>query len=194
MMIGGSALNILWDFDGTLIDSYCVYVSNFKKVLGEDVPRHEIMAKLKVSIPYALSYYGVSDEEIESPSSYRPFAGAAQVLGQANRNVIVTHYPKEEVIRILTHYSLLNYFAEIIGPEDGFPKKPDDQAYRYLHEKYHIDLVIGDREVDLIPAKRLGIKTCMFQNLLEPGADFYVESYEQLSRILYLKEIRELSG
>lgn len=192
-------LNILWDFDGTLVDSYRIYVANLKKVLGEHVHEQEIMSNLKISFSHTIEHYKLSQEQVHGilemgqrvhPSEYRPFAGVEHILQKAERNFIVTHNSKQEVIRILDHYGWLPYFSEIIGREDRFPKKPADSAYSYLHDKHHIDLVIGDRELDIIPAKGLGIKTCMFQNLLVPGAHYYIESYEQLSRILDLKDVR----
>jgi FMN phosphatase YigB (HAD superfamily) len=37
-------------------------------------------------------------------------------------------------------------------------------------------LVVGDRDLDLIPARELNIKTCAFQNR-NIEADFHIDSY-----------------
>ena len=42
-----------------------------------------------------------------------------------------------------------------------------------------IDLVIGDREIDIIPAKELGISTCLYQNNISNIADFYLDNYKE---------------
>ncbi|GAY77594.1 hypothetical protein NBRC111894_3148 [Sporolactobacillus inulinus] len=39
-------------------------------------------------------------------------------------------------------------------------------------------MAVGDRTLDIIPAKKLGKKTCLFQNDA-PGADFYLDRYDQ---------------
>ncbi len=45
---------------------------------------------------------------------------------------------------------------------DGFPRKPNSLVYDYLHKKHNIDLAIGDRELELIPAKELGMYFNMY--------------------------------
>jgi len=60
-------------------------------------------------------------------------------------------------MKFLRYYGWENYFAEIVTLANGFPRKPPVDSYQYLLTKYSIDLAIGDRELDLIPAKKLGI-------------------------------------
>ncbi|MEI4828812.1 HAD-IA family hydrolase [Bacillus sp. FJAT-53711] len=191
--------NILWDFDGTLVDSYRVFVRMFKRVIEEHIHEDEIMKHLKISFTHAVKYYGLSQQQIDQilemerslhPSKYQPFPGVEEVLQRANCNCIVTHNSKQEVIRILEHYGWLNYFSEIIGWEDGFPKKPNSEAYIHMHKKHSINLVVGDRELDLLPAKKLGITTCAFQNLAIQGADYYIHSYRQFLHIMKEKSLQ----
>lgn len=52
--------HIIWDFDGTLFDTYPVMAKIFKEVLKEhevEEPLEEIMKQLKVSASSALKYY-----------------------------------------------------------------------------------------------------------------------------------------
>ena len=44
--------------------------------------------------------------------------------------------------------------------------KTEFVSLHHLHKKHNINLAIGDRELDLIPAKELGISTCMFQGVV----------------------------
>lgn len=165
-------LNILWDFDGTLLDTYPVYTEVLYRLLNYQYDRVAISQQLKVSFGHAFDYFQLTDEQIEEfkrleneilPNMAKPFDGVESVLKFATKNVIMTHKDRESVEEFLNHHGLDHYFTEIVSVEDGYPRKPDPASYRYLHEKYRIDLAIGDRELDLIPAKTLGIKTCMFQ-------------------------------
>ena len=74
---------------------------------------------------------------------------------------------------ILTHYQWGHYFKEIVTIDNGFPRKPHPASYEYLHQKYDLDLIIGDRELNILAGKNLNIKTCLFQNN-QAGADYYL--------------------
>ena len=56
-------MNILWDFDGTLFNTYPAYVTVFKKVLKEEVSEEQILAKLKISFTHAVGYFKLSDND-----------------------------------------------------------------------------------------------------------------------------------
>jgi len=180
-------LNILWDFDGTLFDTYPAYTNILSQVLGESVEKQEIYNKLKVSYSHALDFYNISSEQEEeikrlrkklSPKDMKPFNGAEEILKFAKKNVIVTHKRREGVLAILNYYGWDKYFVDMITIDDGFPRKPNALAYNHFHKKYRIDLAIGDRELDLLPAKELGISTCIFQNHTEI-ADYRLHDYKE---------------
>lgn len=180
-------MNILWDFDGTLFDTYPAYTSILHKTLGETYDKQEIYNKLKVSYSHALDFYRVSSEQEEeikrlrkklAPKDMKPFTGVEEILKFATKNVIVTHKHRDGVLAILNHYGWDKYFVEIITIDDGFPRKPNSIAYSHLHNKYRIDLAIGDRELDLLPAKEIGISTCIFQNHTDI-ADYRLDDYTE---------------
>lgn len=192
-------INILWDFDGTLVDSYRVFVRMFKRFVEEHIHEDEIMKQLKISFTHAVKYYGLSQQQIDQilemerslhPSEYQPFPNIEEVLQRANCNCIVTHNSKQEVLRILEYYGWRHYFSEIIGWEDGFPKKPNPEAYIHMQKKYAIYFAVGDRALDIIPATKLGITTCAFQNKEIPDADYYIDSYGQLLQIMKEKSLQ----
>ena len=81
---------------------------------------------------------------------------------------------------------ILKYY----GWEDGFLKKQNPESYVHMQKKYAINFVVGDRELDIIPATKLGITTCAFQNEAIPGADYYIDSYHQLFHILKEKSMQ----
>lgn len=179
-------MNILWDFDGTLFDTYPAYSNIFYQVLGGSVSTVEIYNQLKISFSHAINYYKLTDNQIKemnllesklAPSDVKPFDHVEDILKFANKNVIMTHKDRAGVLSILVHYGWENYFIDMITIDDGFPRKPDSLAYKHLHQKHHIDLVIGDRIIDLLPAKELGISTCLFQKQSDI-ADFHLSSFE----------------
>ncbi|OGK64393.1 hypothetical protein A2313_00720 [Candidatus Roizmanbacteria bacterium RIFOXYB2_FULL_41_10] len=86
-------------------------------------------------------------------------------------------------------------FVEIVGMFDRFAdSKPDDSGYRYLLEKYHLvletTLAIGDRiNVDLVPAKKLGMQTALVWQKSVPEeskdvVDFVLPTVYDLASIL----------
>ncbi|GLB60481.1 hypothetical protein NCCP133_26130 [Cytobacillus sp. NCCP-133] len=105
------------------------------------------------------------------------------MLKLADKNVIMTHKEREDVAAILAYHKLDGYFADMIAGDDGYPRKPHPASYQFLHEKHRIDLAVGDREIDILPAKLLGIKTCLFQNKT-PGANYYLNDYSEFIRVV----------
>ncbi len=179
------SLNILWDFDGTIFDTYPAYTKILQEILGENIPATEIFSMLKISFTHAIQHYQLSQEQEKQirersnniqAESLKPFPYVEKVLQVSNTNVIMTHKNRKEVEAILSIHGLSSYFIEIVAGDDGFPRKPHSASYQYLQGKYDLDLAIGDRELDIIPAREIGIKTCLFQNNT-PGADYYLNDY-----------------
>lgn len=180
-------LNILWDFDGTLFDTYPAYTKILSLVLGKGVDEYEIYKKLKISYSYAINFFHISsDQEKEikglmkklPPKDIKPFENVEDILQFAHKNVIMTHKHRNGVLAILKYYGWEKYFVDIVTIDDGFPRKPDPSAYSYLHTKHKIDLAIGDRDLDLLPAKKLGISTCSFQNESNVS-DYHIQHYSE---------------
>lgn len=179
-------INILWDFDGTLFDTYPALVEGFVKLSGEDLDRKEVLQWLKKDSKTAFKHYGIDESrrpEYQIHFNYfskrisKPFDHVEDALTAAENNVIVTHRDHESTIYLLEKYQLKKYFKEVVSVEEqGFTRKPHRSSYEYVLKKHHIDLVVGDRELDLIPARELNIKTVAYQN---PNieADFHIDTY-----------------
>jgi HAD superfamily hydrolase (TIGR01549 family) len=187
-------MNILWDFDGTLFDTYPAYTENLYKVLNGTVVREDIYRELKISATHAFKHFKLSDEQIKEvkklnleipPSSIKPFPNVEKILRFANKNVIMTHKERKPVLDILQYYGFEKYFIEIITIDNGYPRKPDPTSYQYLHDKYDLDLAIGDRELDLIPAKKIGMMSCMYGGNCE-AADFQINDYNDFFKVVKL--------
>ncbi|MFD1735573.1 HAD-IA family hydrolase [Bacillus salitolerans] len=185
-------MNILWDFDGTIFDTYPAYTKIMMEIVGNGVSEQEIYMKLKVSFSHAIKHYQLDEEMVQlirrktseiKPGEVSPFSGVEEILKHAKKNVIMTHKEREEVLQILDFHHLSDYFVEIIAGDDGFPRKPDKTSYEFLHKKHGLHLAIGDRELDLIPAKQIGIATCSFQNPVVE-ADYHLSSYADFFAVL----------
>lgn len=164
-------VNILWDFDGTLFDTYPSFVNYVKKKGSGD--KKTIYQDFKRGARYTFEKYNVpgpfktSMEEVEKttdPKDTPPFPYVEEVLKVATNNVIVTNKGRKAVEKILDYYDMRHYFKEIICRDDRFQRKTEPSSYQHIHKKYKVDLVIGDRELDMFSAKELGIKTCLFRS------------------------------
>ncbi|OLN22529.1 haloacid dehalogenase [Domibacillus antri] len=185
-------MKLLWDLDGTIFDTYPAIVDSFLAVHeaahGVTADRKEALRWLKKNSQLAFQQYGISEEfrplfkELDhkrAEAGSPPFEGIQDILAAAEVNVIVTHRTKASTIELLTKWGLMEYFDEIVSPEDdGFPRKPDPAAYHYLNEKYDLDWAIGDRSLDLIPARAAGLKTVSFQNE-DIEADVHLDTYDE---------------
>ncbi|AJG93754.1 phosphoglycolate phosphatase [Bacillus anthracis] len=190
-------MNILWDFDGTLFDTYPVYTKILSQVLGKEISEEEIYTNLKVSFSHAIDCYKISTKQLSEidvlesriiTKDIKPFEKVEEVLKFADKNVIMTHKDKAGVLTILNHYGWDKYFVDMVTIDDGFPRKPNSLAYDYLHKKHNIDLAIGDRKLDLLPAKELGISTCMFQGNCDV-ADYSLSHYSEFFKVVIDREV-----
>jgi HAD superfamily hydrolase (TIGR01509 family) len=180
-------LNILWDFDGTLFDTYPALVEGFIELSQQDLEHVEVLKWLKIDSLTAFKHYGIDEDKRAeykridkqySKEYSKPFEHLEEVLSAVDNNIIVTHRDMESTVYLLEKYHLTHYFKEIVSVEEqGFDRKPHPSSYEFVLKKYQIDLVVGDRDLDLLPARKLGIKTVAFQNQ-NIEADFHLESYE----------------
>ncbi|WML57721.1 HAD-IA family hydrolase [Neobacillus sp. PS2-9] len=179
-------MNILWDFDGTLFDTYPALVEGFISLSKQDLDRTEVLKWLKKDSKTAFKHYGIDESQREeytrlhnyySKNESTPFEQLEEVLSSVENNIIVTHRDKESTIFLLEKYNLKKYFTEVVSVEEqGFTRKPHSASYEYVLKSHRIDLVVGDRDLDLIPARKLNIKTVAFQNQ-DIEADFHIDSY-----------------
>jgi HAD superfamily hydrolase (TIGR01549 family) len=190
-------LNILWDFDGTLFDTYPALVEGFVKLSERDLDKAEVLKWLKIDSLTAFKHYGIDEskrpayKDIDKRYSKEfstPFEHLESVLSAADHNIIVTHRDRESTLYLLEKFSLEKYFTEIVSVEEqGFNRKPHTASYEYVLKKFNIDLVVGDRELDLLPARKLGIRTVAFQNP-DIEADLHLDSYDDFIPLVFNKK------
>lgn len=202
--------DIIWDFDGTLFDTYPSIVHSFKKALndyGINEKDKNILSYFKISQNAAVTHfkelYKLDGSFLEKfteykkdikPDMVKPFPFAADVCKEivtlGGRNYIMTHRG-DSALKYLQQYGMLCYFTEVITKENGFKRKPNPEAFNYLIDKYKIDknsaMVIGDRECEILGGQTAGVKTCLYNTnniSLDIMPDYNINSLKDLLDII----------
>lgn len=201
---------ILWDFDGTLFNTYPGMVNSFRLALldsGVEAEPKEILELMKVSAKDAAKYYheryGLQENFMEKyqaydrnvkPESAIPFPYAKEICERivqaGGRNFIVTHRGGTTE-KFLKYHGMLDLFTEVVTKHNGFKRKPDPEAFLYLIDKYHITkdaaLIVGDREYEVLASKEAGVKSCLYNTnevstILAP--DYNINSLMELENLV----------
>jgi len=173
---------ILFDLDGTLIDSTEAILESFAvafRHFGESVPVDE---KIKAQIGHPLDWMFLKldvEEELiwEHVSAYkqhyRKISKAKTVLlpsaGEAVQRAaefavlgVVTTKTAEYSIELLEHMGLMDYFDVLIGRENvEYPKPHPEPVYKALERLPRTEgdiWMVGDTCMDMIAAESAGIK------------------------------------
>ena len=178
--------NYIWDFDGTLLDTYDFLIDSLKKSLeknGVEADTQEISDLIHVSYFKASRYYinkfNLNEKSVDEwychfskqidYSKIRTFEHIDEVLNgivkAGGKNYIFTHRDKT-VYEMLEKFDLLKYFEDIVDITMPFPRKPSPDANIYLIEKHNLNkeqtMYVGDREIDILCGRDAGLKTCYF--------------------------------
>jgi len=202
--------NLIWDFDGSLFNTYPAMVKLFRQALlrkGYVASENEILSLMKDTLGKAVDFYldrGVdydfykdfkkSEEELD-PAEQPPFEGAREICSKVVRNngknLIITHRSRKTTFRLLSHFEMTSLFSDIITRESGFKRKPDPDAFISAIRSHRLNprltLSVGDRDLDVIAARDAGTKTCFFsQNGTRPSidVDFIINDLVQLEEIV----------
>ena len=179
----------LWDFDGTLFDSYPHVAAAMEKILHRDgIPYdHEtVMERLTVNFDCAREEYHLTDTQYRDfvelahswslPPALTLFPGVAAVLRSicenGGRNFLYTHRNRT-AWTYLRLFGLDKYFAGGVDATMHFPQKPAPDAVEYLCAHYGLDkektVMVGDREIDVLSGVNAGIAGCLFLSLSLPA-------------------------
>ena len=181
---------LIFDLDGTLIDSSPDIVITMNKTLGyfdrKQLTKSEILKHIGFGSEYFIKkcmggrinsslfmqahrYYMRYYSEHVCVKT-RPYKGAEktlQVLHRSNNHkmVVFTNRLGMTSRRILSLLKLDKYFEQVIGYGDGFRLKPDTKVISYWLKRFSIvkdrALLIGDSGVDVNTGKRARVKTCL---------------------------------
>lgn len=197
--------NYIWDFDGTLYDTYPVMLECILSSLAMDFAisgdADKIYFLLKnessaaVAREYALDFTAFTQKfkalEMADPRQVQPFLQVKEVLAtiaqRGGQHFILTHRTQQSTKEMLEEDGLNVYFTEIVGSEQPFPRKPDPISLLYLIDKYQLKpeetVMIGDRKLDIDAGKNASIQTIFFDNekiLTNIQSDHYVTELIQI--------------
>lgn len=168
---------IMYDFDGTLIDStkaiYEAFCVAFDKELDINLcksqiglPLEKIMKNLGVKdedVRVIISEYKKHYSKIYLDKTYLLDTAKESILLAKNHGdiVLVTTKTSEYSKKLLEHFGLYEYFSGIVGRDDVVLPKPDKEpilkAMQIVGAKAEHSYMIGDTEYDLKAAKNAGV-------------------------------------
>ena len=192
-------IHYIWDFDGTLFDSYPHVLASMEKVLAEEgiaCDRTELWRHLLVHFQEGRRFAGISDEAYERFIRYQhlmgdeeiepkvvPYAGLRELLAaivkNGGKNYLYTH--RNATSRgYLDHFGLTEYFADVVTSEENFPNKPAPDAVLAILERNHLAsqecIMVGDRMIDGMSGINAGIAgaliTAAADATKEPDSDY----------------------
>lgn len=213
-----SIKGILFDLDGTLIDTSNLIIRSFQHTFmhhyGRTLTPQEIYAFFGKPLRAAMEYYG-ADKVEELIKTYREYnllyhdeltTGFANVPDTIRKlynhgicMAIVTSKTKKTAIRGLKLFDMDKYFLTVIGHEECQKHKPDPEpVLRALAEiKLAPEecLMVGDSPFDLASARAAGVKTAAvrwtqidWEQLLAEKPDYELALIEELLAICNIEK------
>lgn len=205
--------HIIWDFDGTLFDTYPAMSAAFRDTLkfklGIDEEIDEIRRLMKISMGRAYSHYtekhGLDSLFFEEYNRLRylyemveskPFDGiiglCRQIVLNGANNYLFTHRDNS-ALSLIEKFNMLNLFTGFVTQTDGLAHKPSPEGIYRLIEKHQIPpdcaIMAGDREIDVLSAKNAGISAVLFVDegkTTDTHADFVISNCREMYNILSL--------
>lgn len=201
--------NYVWDFDGTLFDTYPAMVDGALQamaalgILADQETIYPIMKKF--STRQLIKEYQLPEEqftplfhryEAASQKISKPFVGTQEVLrslkSQGAKHFILTHRLSSSTWGLLEQFDLADLIEEVIGIDRNFPRKPAPDSLNDLIQRHQLKksetIMIGDRRLDIEAGKNAGVLTCLYDIdhfLQDIPADYVVDD---LLKILDIKE------
>ena len=204
---------VVWDVDGTLIDSYAVMSGSLFRSLsrrGIRMTEEEILKEInEYSVGSLLDRlhdsYGINREEINREytelgnlrqEEIGLIDGAEEVLEELEtlgiQNAVITHRGNN-VFSIFDMLGIRRYFSMIITGDDGFTRKPDPESMEYLIKKLRLDRnkvwYIGDRRIDIDFSRNSGVHAVLLTENPDRFSDmdysyFTVSSLYEVPKLL----------
>ncbi len=197
---------IFFDLDGTLTDpaegitNSFIYALNY---FGLEIPSYQKLCSF-IGPPLVHTFekeFGFKDEKNTlAVKKYREYFAQKglfenkvypgiedflQTLKKKGKHLAVaTSKPQEYSVKILEHFGLAEYFEEICGSNMDESRSNKDEVIAYALRQMKVKdkskvLMIGDREYDILGAKKNGLKSCgvlygygTLQEFVQSGAEY----------------------
>jgi len=181
--------NIIWDWNGTLINDMWLCVEVVNKILTNhnglqlDVPKYKEVFGFPIVDYYKKIGIDLNKESFEAlTDKFIPgyeakiktcelHTGVKEILNSFNLNkvnqYILTAGHKESVIELLEHYAIRNYFKEVEGLDNHRAESKETKG-KQLIKRNHIDksktVLIGDTIHDYEVANSIGVDCVLIAN------------------------------
>lgn len=200
-------MNYIWDFDGTLYDTYPIMLKALMRTFKEfDINKDEetVYKKIKMEsirqmivdwqLPapdFDQKYHAY--EAQQNKDSY-PFVETKEtlekLLEKGAQHFILTHRTVESTWNLLKRDGLDALIVDIIGSDSNYPRKPDPSAINYFIDNYQLDrnktVMIGDRKLDIEAGNNAGVQTVFFD------IDYFKQDIKSAYFINNLKEMVQI--
>jgi len=206
--------NAIWDFDGTLYDSYPGMLKALLEIFAQHGltlnPEQTLVAIKRNSIRQLMTELapkvGADATELEAAfhrqeAQYlpmaKPYPQTAQTLkamaDQGNQHLLMTHRD-HTAWELLQRDGLAGYFLGGVDSELNLPRKPDPAAINYLMDRFQLNpamtAMIGDRRLDVVAGQRAHVKG-IYLNIDglndAPQADFVVNQLQAIPSLFNRK-------
>ena len=177
--------NVIFDFDGTLVDTNQVIIASwqhtYRTYLGHEVPVERITACFGEPLLTTLAreFPGVNPQE--AAAVYRTFQnenadgmvnlfpGIRKLLETLKKEGykigIVTSRTRESAMRYLHMFAIASYFDDLVTSEDTRAHKPDPEplllGLKKLDARPEESLMVGDSPFDIRCANQAGVKSVL---------------------------------
>ncbi len=203
---------VLWDLDGTLIDSIALIVSSFQHTYeafrGVDEEGIDWVAGIGRPLRDQLSRYAESDEELQAMIAHYidhnlanhdrmvvPFEGAADTVRQLHADGVKQAIVTGKRRRGTTHGVDLLGVSDVLDvwvcADDVEKGKPDPEAVLRALELLDVEandaLFVGDSPHDMESGRRAGVKTAA-----AAWGPFQVEQLEPHKPTMWLEDVRDV--
>lgn len=206
--------NILFDLDGTLLDTNELIIQSFQHTFKTHLNKHiekEAIIKNFGEILKTTLDREFGDASEEAIKTYRNFQvgnfeklitiqsgvveGVKELHRQGYKLGVVTSRLNDSAIKALNHFALKNYFESIIGADNTDKYKPDPTpaflALKELGGKPEETILVGDSPYDVLCGKNAGITSVVvgwsalpMDMILKYEPDYVVDSMEELMKLI----------
>lgn len=205
---------VLFDSDGTLVDTNNLIIESFKHTLKShcnlDLEDKDIVIYFGEPLPVTMQRFDKENAEC-LVNEYRQYneeyhdrmiskiegvkEGLIKLKNMGIKTAVVTSKRKKTVTRELKMFEIYNYFDAIVTPEDTERHKPDAEPALKACELLNVSpgdaMMVGDSHYDILCGKRAGCSTCLVnytvipkEEILKHNPDYFVDNLCQIADII----------